>query len=300
MPVNVRHRTDDAQKAEEYRFPWRAIVAEVTPALDALEADLEIVAFDSLRALTPDVAMVLAKTPLRAVGRGAPLCSLCKQFDTCLLAGPDMAATARPQPAALLPSRVQRSASLYRMGDRFATLYAIRRGSFKTTLQTNAGQEQVFGYHMPGEILGSDGIDLGRHGSDAVALEDAEVCVIPFDWLENLARVHAAVQQTLHRILAREIRREQRIMMLLGSMTAEQRLAAFLVDLSQRNAALGYSSREFVLRLTRAEMGSYLGLKLETVSRLFSRFHREGLIRVQGREVKLLDMPTLTMLLERS
>jgi CRP/FNR family transcriptional regulator, anaerobic regulatory protein len=133
-----------------------------------------------------------------------------------------------------------------------------------------------------------------------MALEDSEVCLISFDRLEKLARDTEVVQQNLHRALAFEIVRDRKIMLMLGTMSAEQRLAAFLIDLSQRYRARGYSSSEFVLRMTREEIGSYLGLKLETVSRLFSRFQREALLQVQGRVVKLLDPVTLKQLVSPS
>ena len=130
---------------------------------------------------------------------------------------------------------------------------------------------------MPGEIIGTDGIGTDSHGCQAVALEDTEVCALPFERIEALGRQNVRFQHNLHRLLSREIARERAVMMLLGTMHAEQRLAAFLLDLSQRYEVRGYSSSEFVLRMTREEIGSYLGLKLETVSRLFSRFQREGL-----------------------
>jgi CRP/FNR family transcriptional regulator len=151
---------------------------------------------------------------------------------------------------------------------------------------------------MPGEIIGTDGIGNDSHGCQAVALEDTEVCALPFERIEALGRQNVGFQRNLYRLLSREIARERMVMLLLGTMHAEQRLAAFLLDLSQRYQALGYSSCEFVLRMTREEIGSYLGLKLETVSRLFSRFQREGLLQVEGRVVKLLDRTSVKRLVD--
>ena len=159
------------------------------------------------------------------------------------------------------------------------------------------GREQVSGYHMLGDIIGLDGIGTDQHGCQAVALEDTEVCVLPFDRLEHLAQNVAALQRNLYQLLSKEISRDQNIMLLLGSMRAEERLAVFLLNLAERYRLRGYSSTEFVLRMTREEIGSYLGLKLETVSRLFSRFQEEGLIQVQGRAVKLLDPTALKRLI---
>lgn len=193
--------------------------------------------------------------------------------------------------------RLTKGESLYRAGARFWALYAIRLGSCKTTLLSDDGREQVAGYHMIGDVIGMDGIGSGQHGCDALALEDSECCVLPFDELEALGRRVAPLQRNLHRFLSREIARNQAVMLQLGSMSAEERLAALLINLSQRYSARGYSSTEFVLRMTRAEIGSYLGLKLETVSRLFSRFQQQGFIRVQGRSVKFLDLGALARLL---
>jgi CRP/FNR family transcriptional regulator len=157
----------------------------------------------------------------------------------------------------------------------------------------------VAGYHILGDIVGMDGIGEHRHGCQAVALEDTEVCVLPFERLEDLSRAVPQLQHNLHSFLSREIARDHGIMLVLGSMRAEERLATFLLGLAERYRSRGYSSTQFVLRMTREEIGSYLGLKLETVSRLFSRFHDEGMIQVQGRAVKLLDTAALKQLVGR-
>jgi CRP/FNR family transcriptional regulator len=193
--------------------------------------------------------------------------------------------------------RLKKGDALYRAGDPFTALFAIRMGSCKTTVLAEDGREQVAGYHMLGDVIGMDGIGTERHGCQAVALEDTEYCVLPFGELGDLTRSIAPLQHNLYQALSREIGRSQSAMLLLGSMRAEERLASFLLNLSQRYRERGYSSTEFVLRMTREEIGSYLGLKLETVSRLFSRFHQEGLIQVQGRSIKLLDIAALKQLL---
>ena len=192
--------------------------------------------------------------------------------------------------------RLKKGDDLYRVGETFRALYAIRGGSCKTTILSEDGREQVAGYHIPGDLVGLDGIGAFRHGCQAVALEDTEVCVLPFERLEALAHRLPPLQKNLHRLLSREIIRDHSVMLLLGTMRAEERLAVFLLSLSRRYRERGYSATEFVLRMTREEIGSHLGLKLETVSRLFSRFAQEGLIEVQGRFVKLLDMTALRQL----
>jgi CRP/FNR family transcriptional regulator len=230
---------------------------------------------------------------LRDVSRRQTLCSSCKLRGLCFSEGLDAEALHQIDELVTTRTWLHKGATLFRAGTRFNTLYAIRSGSCKTVVLSLDGQGQVAGYHMAGDIIGSDGIGTGVHGCEAVMLEDTEVCSLPFQQVEELSRRNSHLQRNVHRLLSREIARERNIMMLLGTMRAEQRLVAFLLDLSERYQERGYSSREFVLRLTREEIGSYLGLKLETVSRLFSRFQREGLIQVQGRVVKLLDLPTL-------
>ncbi|HXU92198.1 MAG TPA: fumarate/nitrate reduction transcriptional regulator Fnr [Gallionella sp.] len=182
---------------------------------------------------------------------------------------------------------------LYRSGDKFQALYAIHSGSFKTQVLHEDGREQVTGFQMVGEIIGLDAISTEHHTCDAVALEDSEVCELPFDKLEALSREMPSLQRHLHKIMSREIVRDQGIMLLLGSMRAEERLAAFLLNLSQRFAARGLSPTSFQLRMSRREIGSYLGLKLETVSRAFSHFQEDGLISVKVRSVEILDLPRL-------
>jgi len=162
---------------------------------------------------------------------------------------------------------------------------------------TDDGSEQVVGNHLPGEIIGTEAIATQSHGCRAIALEDSEVCTLPFDQIEALAHVDPDFQRNLHRMMSKEIGRERSAALMLGTMRAEQRLSWFLLDLSSRYHARGYSSTEFVLRMTREEIGSQLGLKLETVSRLFSRFHDEGLIQVRGRIITLIDRMALQQLI---
>ena len=192
--------------------------------------------------------------------------------------------------------KLKKGDALFRNGAAFASLYAVKLGSLKTTVLSDDGREQVAGYHMQGDLLGLDGVSNDQHGCEAVALEDTELCVIPFGRVEELARHVPALQHNLHKFLSREIERDHKVMLLLGSMRAEERLAAFLLNLSERYKCRGYSSTEFVLRMTREEIGSYLGLKLETVSRLFSKFQQEGLLNVAGRSVKINDLSALKQL----
>jgi CRP/FNR family transcriptional regulator len=216
-------------------------------------------------------------------------CSTCSMRELCLPVGLSPDELRQLDSLIGMRTKLKKGDTLYRAGESFSALFAVRLGSLKTTVLAEDGREQVSGYHMLGDIIGLDGIGSDRHGCQAIALEDTEVCTLPFDRIEELARNMPPLQHNLHRFLSKEIARDHNIMLLLGSMRADERLAVFLLNLADRYRRRGYSSTEYVLRMTREEIGSYLGLKLETVSRLFSRFQEEGLIQVQGRAVKLLD-----------
>ncbi|WP_019448761.1 helix-turn-helix domain-containing protein [Cupriavidus sp. BIS7] len=188
---------------------------------------------------------------------------------------------------------VHRGEFLFRAGDRFQSLYTVRSGSLKTVASHAGGLEHVTGFFLPGETVGLGAIGEGEYDCDAIALEDSAVCVLPFAPLESLCRDVKSLQQHFHKMLSREILRESKQMILLSGMTSEQRVAAFLINVSCRLQERGYASRDFTLRMTREEIGSYLGIKLETVSRTFSRFQREGLIRVDGKRIELYDLEAL-------
>ena len=183
--------------------------------------------------------------------------------------------------------RISKGEALYRSGDRFQALFAVRTGFFKTCLLHEDGREQVTGFQMMGELLGMDAISTDSHGCDAIALEDSDVCEIPFDALEQVSAEIPTLQRHFHRTLSREIVRDQGLLMLLGSMRAEERLAAFLLNLSERFHDRGFAKDDFILRMTREDIGSYLGMKLETVSRTFSRFNAEGILCVQGKTIHI-------------
>jgi CRP/FNR family transcriptional regulator len=226
-------------------------------------------------------------------------CSNCNLREICLPGG-CLEDLERVENIVYARRRVKRGETLFNSGDEFNAVYAIRSGFFKSCVVDGEGREQVTGFFMGGELLGMDGLGTGSHNGAAVALEDSEICVMPFSLIEKMAREIPSLQRHLHAVLAREIVRDHGVMMLLGSMRAEERLAAFLTNLSKRFVRRGYSSSEFHLRMTREEIGSYLGLKLETVSRLFSLFQKEGLIEVQQKHVRILDSAGLERILKPS
>ncbi|MCE1241799.1 fumarate/nitrate reduction transcriptional regulator Fnr [Oryzomicrobium sp.] len=227
-------------------------------------------------------------------------CSNCNLRELCLPLGLNSQEMAKLEEIVSTRKRVKRGDLLYRAGQPFEALYAIRSGFFKTDVIMEDGRDQVTGFQMSGELLGLDGISSENHSCNAIALEDSEVCLIPFDYLERLSRQVPTLQNHFHKVMSREIVRDHGVMMLLGTMRAEERLAAFLLNLSQRFVARGYSPAEFYLRMTREEIGSYLGLKLETVSRSFSKFQEEGLIAVQQKHIRILDIPGLKRLMNHT
>jgi len=194
--------------------------------------------------------------------------------------------------------KVMAGSRMFQAGERFSAVYAVWTGFFKTCIASLDGREQVTGFQMPGELVGLDGIGLRLHEVDAVALVDSQVCVIPYSVLESLALEVHSLQQQFHRIMSREIVRNQGVMMLLGSMHAEERVAAFLLNLTHRQRVRGFSASSIQLRMSREDIGSYLGLKLETVSRTFSKFQANGLLHVRHRQIEVTDPLGLQQLVD--
>lgn len=192
--------------------------------------------------------------------------------------------------------RIRKGAALFNANDPLTTLYTVRCGSLKTSLNTVEGQGVVRNFWMPGDVLGLDAIATEHHVCDAIALEDSEVCPVPYRRLQTLARDFPVLQQSLNRLMSREIVREHERVLMLCNLTAEQRLASFLVGLSRRFVSRAYSAHGFVLRMSREDMASYLGLRLETVCRSVARLRALRIVSLHGRLVEILDMPALMAL----
>jgi CRP/FNR family transcriptional regulator len=223
-------------------------------------------------------------------------CSTCSLADLCLpvaLSSDDVAALDR-----IVQRRrpLAEGDALYRAGDRFSAIYAVRTGSLKASCVSEDGEEQITAFHLPGELTALDAITLGRHPSTALALETTSVCEIPFGQLEHLAESVPGLQRQLLRIMSREIVSEQRMLQTLGRRTAEQRLAIVLTNLGDRFARRGLAPDRFRLPMSRHDLGNYLGLAPETMSRLFKRFVERGWISAENREIELLDRPALNAL----
>ncbi|MDN0074943.1 fumarate/nitrate reduction transcriptional regulator Fnr [Crenobacter sp. SG2303] len=214
-------------------------------------------------------------------------CSNCSLRELCLPVGLSREELSQLDAVIRQSRRLKRGEYLFRSGEGFRSLFAVRTGFFKTSVASQDGREQVTGFHMSGELMGLDGISANVHGCDAIALEDSEVCELPFSRMESLGREIPSLQHHFYRLMSREIVRDQSVMLLLGNMKAEERLAAFLLNLSSRLSSRGFSANDFILRMSREEIGSFLGLKLETVSRTLSKFAQQGWLSVDHKHIKL-------------
>ncbi|MDP4908419.1 MAG: fumarate/nitrate reduction transcriptional regulator Fnr [Burkholderiaceae bacterium] len=223
-------------------------------------------------------------------------CSTCMMGSVCLPVGMPASEVAKLDELVKERLRIAKGQPLFLHGTSLDALFSLRTGSIKSQIVEASGHHQITGFYLPGEIVGLDGMFDGMHSSTSIAMEDSEVCVVKLDDIDEVSRYVPTLQHQVRRLMSKEIARSHQVLLALGSMRSEQRLAAFLINLSQRLAALGYSSTDFIMRMGREEIGNYLGLTLETVSRLFSRFARDGVIRVNQREIKILDMAALNEL----
>lgn len=225
-------------------------------------------------------------------------CSSCRIRNHCLPGGLEDADLSRLDGLMFGARRVKEGQTLYREGDPFHFVHAVRSGTFKSSLLLPDGREHVTGFEMTGDMMGLDGLASGRHASRAVALEDGEVCSIPYLELSDLAAHQPGMQHVISRLMSREIVREQGLVTLLAGMNAEERVASFLVSLSRRMKARGFSSREFHLRMSRADIGCHLGLTLETVSRTLSALQQRGYVVVDKKHVRIIDIDGLARVVE--
>ncbi len=185
---------------------------------------------------------------------------------------------------------------LFRESDPFRSLYVVKTGSVKTFAPSSEGGEQVLGFHLPGELIGLDAIDRDRHACSAKVLETSAICELPFSRLEELTAMTPSLQHQMYRLLSKEIAQDTDMLLLLGKKNAEERLATFLLSLSQRLRKRGLSPSDFHLSMSRHEIGNYLGLAVETISRLFTRFQEDGLMCVDRKHIQLLNLAALESL----
>ncbi len=223
-------------------------------------------------------------------------CSACSLKALCLPNGLGESELGQLDKLIVRRRRLDSGESLYRMGEPFRNLYAVRFGHFKTYQLNSHGAQQIGGLQMAGDVMGLDAIGSGNHGCGAIALEDSEVCEIPYARLQELLVQMPQLLQQFHRMMSHEIAREQHMLLFLGNMRAEQRFATFLLGLSARYAARGYATASFQLRMSREDIGNYLSLTIESISRLVTAFRKKGWIHIATREVEILDFDSLRTL----
>lgn len=191
---------------------------------------------------------------------------------------------------------MKRGEFLFNQGDKFTSVFAVRSGSLKTFSVTDEGEEQITGFHLPSEVVGLSAMDSNVYPVSAQVLETTSICEIPFDRLDDLSVSLPQLRRQLMRIMSKEIRDDQQMMLLLSKKTADERIATFLINLSARFRARGYSANQFRLAMSRNEIGNYLGLAVETVSRVFTRFQQNELLKAEGKEITILNLNDLLSL----
>jgi len=189
---------------------------------------------------------------------------------------------------------IHKGEQIFQDGDKMQSLYAIRSGTFKTFTVNEQGEEQITGFHLAGDLLGFDSIATGEHPSFAKALETSMVCEIPYNTLDELSNTMPKLKKQILRMMSTEIRSDQEMLTLLNRKNAEQRLATFITTLAARYYARGLSPVEFRFSMTRSDIGNYIGLTVETISRLLNRFHKNDLILVEGKLITILNSEKLT------
>ena len=183
--------------------------------------------------------------------------------------------------------------ALYHQGDKLHSLFAIHSGSLRSYTVTQDGTEQTLGFYLPGELVGLDGLESSSHSCTTVALETTSICELPFDSLQTLCADLPSLQYQMLRLLGKELSGDHDILLLLGTRSAEERLAAFLLSLSKRFSERGFSASEFNLSMSRHDISNFLGVAVETISRQFSHFDKEEILQVKHRNVKIIDMEKL-------
>lgn len=220
-------------------------------------------------------------------------CQSCNLHDLCLPLGLDMGDIDKLDRIIKRSRPLQKNERLFNSGDTFTSIYAVRSGSIKTFSESEQGDEQITGLYLPGELLGLDAIHENSHPCSAIALETTSLCEIPFSTLEHLSSEIPELHHQLFRVMSKEIANDQSLLMLMAQKSAEEKLAAFLVNLSSRLKQRNFSETEFNLSMSRKDIGNYLGLTIETISRTFSRFQSEGILSTQRKYVNIHKLDEL-------
>lgn len=220
-------------------------------------------------------------------------CSACRLRNICLPADLNEAEIREFEKIVKQPKPLQRGQKVFKPGDAFDSIYIVRSGSIQTYINMHSGEQQVLSFNLPGELVGFDGVSDDVFTSTAETIEMTSLCEIPFTKLEELSGKIKTLQHQLHRIMSKELLADQQLLIQLGKINAERRVAVFLINISERMHARGFSAKEFHLPMTRGDIGNYLGLAVETVSRQFTHFQEEQIIAVSRKRIVINDMDKL-------
>lgn len=234
---------------------------------------------------TPDTVITLNKIKVA--------CQSCSLYQLCLPLGLEGNDLDRLDNIIKRSHPLKKNQILFHQGDPFQSIYAVRSGSVKTYTIADDGSEQITGFYLPGELVGLDAISDDIHPCTSKALETTSYCEIPFSQLEVLSGELPSLRRQLLKIMSKEITHDANLLMLLGKKTADERLASLLISLSTRLKSRGFSATEFNLSMSRNDIANYLGLAVETISRLFTRFQEQQLIKVDGKFVQIMDPDSL-------
>ena len=216
-------------------------------------------------------------------------CSSCRLADLCIPIALEMEDVNKLEQIVSRGKPLSKGDHIYNEGESFRSIYAVRLGCVKTYRLTNDGKEQITGFYLPGEVFGVDGVAANNHSNSAIALETSAICEIPFERLEELSSKISSLQRHLFTLMGREIAEDQKLITLLSKNSADERMAALLLSLSQRYAQRGLSSTQIRLPMSRGDIANYLGLTVETVSRVLSRMQKQEIIRIDNKEVEIID-----------
>ena len=220
-------------------------------------------------------------------------CSNCNLNELCLPRGLNAEDLEKLEHIVKGSRPIHKGKHIFRADDPFVSLYAVRSGSVKLYVLNELGKEQIIGFYFPGEILGFDAIEHHKHACSAVALETTTFCSLPYDKINEICNQVPDLQNQMFHLLSRELSKENKLLLTINKRSAEERIATFLVSLSSRFHELGYSAKEYNLPMSRQEIGNYLGLTIETVSRSFTKFQRNGLVKINRKAIRLEDLPAL-------
>jgi CRP/FNR family transcriptional regulator len=234
-----------------------------------------------------DIEQIIDFSKLKAT------CSKCNLQELCLPRGLNSKDMERLDHVVKGSHPIHKGKHIFRGDDAFQSFYAVRSGSVKSYILDESGEEQIIGFYFPGEILGFDAVEHHKHSCFAVALETTTVCSIPYDKISEISTQIPDLQDQMFRLMSRELSKENKLLLTISKRNAEERVATFLVSLSSRFKKLGYSAKEFNLSMSRQDIGNYLGLTIETVSRLFTKFQKKGLISIDKKSIVIEDLPTI-------